>query len=250
MTGNHLHKAGHYVRVLTVKRAYRHLFFDLDRTLWDFERNSADTLHEIFEDHGLEAAGVHSAAAFSETYARINNEMWEAYRKGAIDKSTLRGERFERTLAAFGIDNPELGSRIGEHYIHESPRKRRLLPGVHETLSALQEYFELHIITNGFEEVQQVKLAHSRLRTYFGKVVTSEAAGVKKPARGIFDYALTLTGAEPTTSLMIGDDVEVDVLGAKEVGIDQVYFNPEGLEHSHDVTYEVRELPHLVDLLM
>ncbi|MGD1846157.1 MAG: YjjG family noncanonical pyrimidine nucleotidase [Salibacteraceae bacterium] len=228
---------------------YRHLFFDLDRTLWDFESNAARTLQEIVDHFELLQRGIPSAENFITTYRKINNQMWDAYRKGELDKDTLRSERFHRALKSFGIDDEDLGAYIGTYYIRESPLKTKLFDGAHETLEYLQDRYTLHIITNGFEEVQHVKLENSRLRGYFDLVVTSEGAGVKKPDPGIFHHALEQAGAAPKESLMIGDDVKVDLLGAKGVGMDQVYFDPHGVTTEHPVTYRIEALSELRSLL-
>lgn len=233
-----------------MRPTYQHLFFDLDRTLWDFDRNASLMLDELFHAHELASLGIGSAKLFSETYRRVNDEMWDLYRRGEIDETTLRTTRFERALRELGIDDVQLGSRLGAHYLRDSPRMPHLLPGAHSVLTTLSKTFELHIITNGFEEVQHIKLEHSSLKSYFGEIVTSQAAGAKKPDPEIFRHALCRAGADARTSLMIGDDVEVDVLGAKSVGMDGVYFNPNAEPNDHDVTYEIRDLSELVGLLV
>lgn len=228
---------------------YQHLFFDLDRTLWDFETNASQTLNEMVEHFELLKRGIPNAESFIVNYRRINNEMWAQYRLGTIDKQTLRTQRFHRSLLEFGIENDDLAAEIGDFYIRESPRKTNLFDGVHETLDYLKDRYQLHIITNGFEEVQHVKLRHSDLRDYFDAIVTSESAGVKKPEPGIFEHAMSLAGASPSESLMIGDDVEVDLLGAKAVGIDQVFFDPHGETTEHSITFRIESLPELRDIL-
>ena len=232
-----------------VKR-YKHIFFDLDRTLWDFEKNSRQTLSEAFVKFDLEKLGVPSFDDFMKVYMEINERMWALYREGKIVKEKLRSIRFENTLKEFGIDAVDLAEKIGLFYIAESPIKTNLFPFTHEILDYLIEKgYNLHIITNGFEEVQHIKLDKSDLEKYFEHVVTSEKAGVKKPDAQIFEYSLSLANAEPAESLMIGDDIPVDLHGAKAVGIDQVYFNPEHHTHEEKMTYEINSLLELKKIL-
>lgn len=228
---------------------YKHLFFDLDRTLWDFETNSLDTLEEIFNEYELGRIEGCTLDSFVAKYKRHNAELWDAYRKGQLTKDVLRSERFRRTLLDFGVDADELARQIGYFYIQRSPEKTALFPYTIEMLKTLSELYTLHIITNGFEEVQHVKLDKSDLRRYFDHVITSEMAGVKKPEIAIFEYALVTTGAATNESLMIGDDLPVDLLGAKHAGIDQAYFNPTGQEHNETLTFEYKKHEELVDWL-
>ena len=234
---------------LRVPRPYRSVFFDLDHTLWDFTRNSAETLSDLYDEFGLEARGVPSAEAFRQSFDDVNLEMWARYRAGELDAATLRRQRFHETLMVQGVDDFEMSVRIGDRYVHDSPRKRHLIDGALETLSALEPRFELHVITNGFDDIQAVKLEQSGLRPFFGEVITSERSGARKPAPEMFRFALEHTGASASTSLMIGDDLDVDIAGARAVAMDQVYFNPEAREHDHDVTFEVQTLGELGHLL-
>lgn len=228
---------------------YKHIFFDLDRTLWDFETNSQDTLTEIFNEYELGRIEDCKLNDFIQRYERHNAELWDAYRKGTLEKDVLRTERFRRTLADYGVDAPELARQIGFFYVQRSPEKTALFPYTIEMLKTLNELYTLHIITNGFEEVQHVKLAKSEMRKYFDHVITSEKAGVKKPEPAIFEYAMVVTGAKTDESLMVGDDLPVDLLGAKGVGIDQAYFNPKEIAHAEEVTFEYRKHQELVDYL-
>lgn len=228
---------------------YKHLFFDLDRTIWDFETNADITLAEIYHQYGLQKRGVPSEAVFKDTYKRINEHMWAAYRKGEIEKAFLRTHRYLQTLETFGIGDPALASQIGDHYVTESPRKTNLLPFAIEVLDYLNERYTMHIITNGFSEVQAVKMEESRLNKYFDVVVTSELAGTKKPDRQIFDYSLSEADAAAGESLMIGDDLAVDILGAAALGMDQVYFNPNKRKHQEKPTFEIESLAQLKEFL-
>ena len=228
---------------------YKHLFFDLDRTLWDFETNSKEVLEELFAKYHLSQLGIPSPEEFVEWYKKNNHSLWDDYRKGLVDKATLRVKRFEDTLQFFGVKDEILTKSISEDYVRISPLRTKLLPYTMETLSYLKNKYLLHIITNGFEEVQHIKLERSGLTNYFEEVITSERAGHKKPDVNIFYYSLSLTGASKEESLMIGDHLELDVLGAKKAEIDQVYFNPSGENHSEEITYEIKSLNELRTIL-
>lgn len=229
-------------------KQYTDIFFDLDHTLWDFAKNSKQTLKELYDLYLKDKYSL-SFEPFFSTYYRINDAFWAAYRKGEIDKESLRNRRFHETLLQFGIDNQELSTQLGDYYVHHSPRKTNLFPHAHESLTYLKKKYRLHIITNGFEEVQFLKLERSKLSAYFEEVITSEQAGFKKPHAQIFEFAIELAKADKSKSLMIGDNLEADIIGARSVGIDQVFFNPEGVTHNQKVTAEIKELKELMGFL-
>lgn len=228
---------------------YRHLFFDLDRTLWDMERNAQETLGELFHRYGLEQRGVESPEVFIAHYNRYNDLLWDRYRRKLIDKATLRALRFKQSLAHFGIHDQELADQFDHDYITEAPLKKNLVPGAIELLEALKDNYRLHIITNGFPEVQHHKMAHSGLDPYFDVIITSEGCGWNKPDERIFRHALKKAKAAKEESLMIGDDLRVDIVGAREAGIHQVFFNPNKGAHDEEVTYEIHELGEMIPLL-
>jgi len=228
---------------------YKHLFIDLDRTLWDFEKSAQQTFETIYSKYHLKELGIPSLEAFDEYYTAHNNRLWGYYRKGEIKKEILSVQRFELTLKDFSIDNAELAKNIAEDYINLSPTMVNLFPYTHEILSYLKSKYILHIITNGFEEVQQNKLDYASLRQYFTHIITSEMAGVKKPELEIFDYAFKLTKACVSESLMIGDDLKVDILGAQAIGMDQLYVNYEKIRHQEKPTFEVNGLKEIESLL-
>jgi putative hydrolase of the HAD superfamily len=228
---------------------YTHLFFDLDRTLWDMERNAHETLSELFYRYGLNERGVPSADVFVSHYNEYNNLLWDRYRRKLIDKSTLRALRFKQALAHFGIHDKKLAEQFDHDYITEAPRKTNLIEGAIDLLDSLHGKFELHIITNGFPEVQEFKMRNSGLDKYFGETITSEGVGHAKPDKRIFQHALRLTKAEKTASMMIGDDLHADIVGAREAGWDHVYFNPERGPHNESVMYEVEYLTRIAEFL-
>lgn len=230
-------------------RNITHVFFDLDHTLWDFKMNSRETLGELFHEMRLASHGVQDVEAFIESYERVNDLKWAQYRKGEIDKQTLRNTRFRDALRHFEVDHPELAHEMEIAYIDRSPHKTNLFPGAIETLGYLQEKYALHIITNGFSEVQDVKLNKSGLKPFFETVITSEQVGVNKPDPKIFLHALQSTGAKRNQSVMVGDNLEADVRGARRVGMHAVFFNPESANHDDKVSAEIFQLEQLTKLL-
>jgi len=205
---------------------YKHLFFDLDNTLWDFEKNSHETFNELYDYHLAGLNKIPSVKAFFDAYTIHNTRLWGLYRESRITKDELKDTRFLITLQEFGVDDKGLASTLSDEYTYRSPRKGILFPGTIETLENLKDRFQLHIITNGFEEIQHVKLEFAGLTKYFEYLITSEQAGSKKPDAGIFNYALEKAGARAKESLMIGDDLDVDIVGAREIGMDTILFDP------------------------
>jgi len=228
---------------------YRHVFFDLDNTLWDFETNSREALTRLYHKHDLPGLGVHDLNLFIHKYQERNEMMWEAYRLGKIDKPTLRNKRFELTFWDMGLDAELAPAALADDYLHISPRMTALFPGAHETLQYLSKKYTLHIITNGFEEAQYIKMQEASLAPYFREVIISEHTGFRKPDQRIFEYAQKLTGAKNDESIMIGDGLEVDVIGARNAGWDTVYFNPGRKAHLESVTFEIAELTELKKIL-
>lgn len=230
-------------------KKYKHIFFDLDNTLWDFENNSTETLTELFHHHQLKNIGIQSAEVFIEKYKLRNQMMWEQYRMGKIEKATLRNDRFTLTFWDMGIDTDLVPLSLADDYVYLSPRKNRLFPYAIDTLNYLSGKYQLHIITNGFEEAQTIKLKSSDLEHLFDHVIISEHTGFKKPDVNIFNYALAKTSSIPDECLMIGDGLEIDVLGALNAGWDAVFFNPGKIAHDRFTTYEINCLSELKQLL-
>ena len=227
----------------------KHIFFDLDRTLWDFETNSHETLLEICNDYNLKKKGVLDYEDFINTYKIHNEKLWDLYRVDAISQKDLRRERFQRTLADFGINNFNLSEKIGEDYIIICPRKNKLYPFAMETLDYLKEKYILHIITNGFDKTQHTKLKHANLTPYFDQIITSEKTGVKKPNPAIFNHALNLAKSTKEESVYIGDDLVVDILACQNFGMKGIYFNPEKKEHKEKVAFEISCLSQIKEIL-
>lgn len=228
-------------------KEYRHIFFDLDRTLWNYEANSRETLQELLHSFGLNSSI--DPLAFFDVFHRRNEELWLQYGRGDMDKETLRFNRIHFTFLEFGIDDKELSTRFSEAYTRELPLRTHLAPEAPGVLSYLQGKYNLYILSNGFRETQLAKIERSGMAPFFLKVFTSDNIGVSKPHAGIFHYALTAVNARKTESLMVGDDLETDIMGAARFGIDQVYINLLRIPHSFQVTYEIQSLPELKELL-
>lgn len=228
---------------------YKHIFFDLDRTLWDFDSSARIAFGEIFDSHKLFEKGVASVDVFQNAYNIHNDKLWTLYREGKIEKEALRGKRFLLTLNDFGIDDVRLSEKIGEDYIAISPLRVALFPNAEEILQYLSPKYQLNLITNGFSEVQAIKLKSSGLGKYFKVVVTSEEAGHKKPDERIFRFAFGKAGVKAGESIMIGDDPGVDIKGAMDVGMDQVLFDPKGDFSKNGSTFYIRNLKELEGIL-
>jgi putative hydrolase of the HAD superfamily len=228
--------------------AYKHIFFDLDRTLWDFEQNMRKTLCDIYDKHNLNEF-ISNHDIFIDTFARHNDRLWAQYQNGQMKKEILRYKRFEVTLNDFGIKNRVLAEVIGQEYIDESPKKTILVPHTIEVLDYLQNKYKLHIITNGFNEVQFTKLKLCGLEKYFDKVVTSEISGYHKPRPEAFGYPLSSANAKKSESIMIGDDLTMDIKGARDFGMDQIYYNPMAIPHNEEITHEIKSLIEIKEIL-
>jgi putative hydrolase of the HAD superfamily len=227
---------------------YSHIFFDLDRTLWDFDENSRETLKELVFSHNLDPL-IKDPDEFVDIYHEVNLKLWEKYRKGEMTKELLRVERFRISFDHFGIRNEKLAFAFGDDYLAISPTKTLLVPHTIETLEYLFERYNLHIITNGFLRTQEIKLKNCGLDKYFRSMTTSETVGHNKPRPEIFHHALSSVHARKQESIMIGDDLEVDILGARKFGLDQVFLNRDNIIHKDDVTYEIKALKELIGIL-
>jgi len=226
---------------------YKHIFFDLDHTLWDFETNANITLKWLFEEFNFPEKGLHSLEEFKIIYHEINLQMWADYEQGRVDQHTLRYKRFYDSMLRLGIDDIEFSKLLGHHYLEHLPKRSTLMPGAMQVLEYLQPKYKIHLITNGFDKVQQQKLINSNIDHFFDVVVTSEFAGYKKPSREIFYFAISEVHAYPSNCIMIGDNYDNDVLGAANAGINQVYYNPE--KKAYIGQTPTHEIAHLVELI-
>lgn len=229
---------------------YKHLFFDLDHTLWDFDANARVTLQQLHIDLNLVDKGIHDFDLFYKNYLVHNEKLWARYRNRYIRQEELRIKRMWLTLLDFQIADTELARQLSEVFLQLLPTRTILFPDTKEVLQYLTDKgYQLHLITNGFELVQHEKLKSSGINHFFKEVITSEGSNSLKPQKEIFDYALNRTGATVAESIMIGDSIEVDIAGAIAAGIDQVHVNHINSEQSLIPTYTVTELKQLKEFL-
>jgi putative hydrolase of the HAD superfamily len=228
--------------------SYKHLFFDLDNTLWDFRANAHEAFHEIFMQLGL-FSRIPDFARFLLVYEQCNEHLWSEYRKGKMKKDVMRIERMLLTFKEMGVDDPELARQVGEIYLHTAPKKANLFPEVPETLEYLSGKYALHILTNGFAEIQIQKINNSGLQGFFTKLFMAEMVGYQKPDRRFFEYAIKSLHAHKSESLMIGDDPDADIAGAAHAGIDQVFFNHDNKSCVIQPTWEIKSFGELRSIL-
>ena len=228
---------------------YKCLFIDLDDTLWDTYHNNKECLRDLYAEYGL---GRHYASfeAFFSVYMPNNIELWARYRSGDIDKPTLMVERFRRVLQPLGIVDAGEILKMNDWFLEKTTLQKRLIPGALDLLNYLKSKYRLFILSNGFREVQYLKLENSGLAPFFEQMILSEDAEVPKPHKGIFDYALRNTNSVREESLMIGDSWDADILGAKNAGMDAIWYNPQSeREQGFSPLYTVRNLIDIKHLL-
>lgn len=198
------------------------VFFDLDHTLWDFDRNSALAFARVFQKHKIDLP----LTDFLKEYEPINLIYWKKFREETVSKEQLRRGRLTDTFDIFKIQFPiETIDALATCYIEELPVDNHLFLDTVEILEYLSKKYNLHIITNGFEEVQYLKLHNSGIKKYFATITTSEEVGLKKPHPVIFEIALKKASVLPQKSIMIGDSLEADIIGAKNAGMNTLFFN-------------------------
>lgn len=228
---------------------YKHLFFDLDHTIWDFEANSRQTLAELYTNMQLKEKGVDDFDFFHKKYLIHNERLWARYRKGFIKVDELRWKRMWLTLLEFKIGDEKLAREMGVVFLDSLPTRTILFPYAKEILHYLSnKNYSLHLITNGFEKTQHSKLKNAGLDVFFKEVITSEGSNSLKPHKAIFDYALLRANAQVKESIMLGDDLEVDIEGARNAGMDQVYVNHINKEPVIQPTYTVSSLKELENI--
>lgn len=205
---------------------YRHLFFDLDHTLWDFETNAKQTLSDLYHSNELESKGISDFELFFARYRFHNERLWDRYTKGFIKQEELRWKRMWLALLDFKMADEPLSRHLAFQFIENLPAQKSLFPYTIEILTYLKEKdYRMHLVTNGFEKVQHHKLQHSNLHSFFEEVITSEGSNSLKPHKEIFDYAINKTGASIHESIMIGDNLDADIQGGINAGMDTIFVN-------------------------
>jgi len=229
---------------------YKYVFFDLDHTLWDFDANARATLEKLHLDLKLVDKGIHDFDVFYRNYLNHNEKLWAKYRTGSIRQEELRVKRMWLTLLDFQIADEELAQQLSELFLQLLPTRTIIFPDTREVLQYLTDKrYELYLITNGFEQTQWSKLRSSGLDGFFKEMITSESSNSLKPQKEIFDYALNKAGALAAESIMIGDSIEVDIMGAMGAGMDQIHVNFNDAPQEVTPTYTVRRLRELMEIL-
>ena len=231
------------------KDQYACIFFDLDHTLWDYETNSKETLAELFSAYSLAEKGVSDFESFLREFKRVNAELWVLYDAGKIGSEVIRAERFKQILSVFHAFEEKLCAELSHEYLYTCPKKGNLMPNAISTLEYLSGKYRMSIITNGFEEIQNMKLTAGGLHKYFDHIVTSQQAGFKKPSREIFDYTLARNSAACHQAVMVGDNLVTDIGGARQASIDSIFFNHEQIRHESEIHVEIHNLNELCELL-
>lgn len=217
------------------------VFFDLDHTLWDFDKNSEMAFDRIFRDKFPEI----KIADFIAKYAPINQACWKLYQNDQITHVELRYNRLKFSFDALNIEiSDENINEIANDYIEYLTDNNHLFEGAIEVLEYLKPKYKLHIITNGFANVQEKKISNALLSGYFSTITNSELAGVKKPNSIIFDYAINVAQASKENSIMIGDCLDADVNGALNAGLDAIFFNEKKIE----APLNIKQINHLLEL--
>lgn len=222
-------------------KTYKHIFFDLDHTLWDYEKNARETLMELHAEFRLNEKNI-KVDALVEVYGLVNRELWGAFNRGEIKKEDLREIRFYKTLGHLGIEDRNLSYEMEDLFLEICPSKPHVLPNTFEILEYLSEKYILHIITNGFKGSTEKKMISSKIKPFFKETVTSECIGIPKPNSKIFHHAVERANSTLEDSIMIGDNVETDIRGAFNTGMDRIFYNPGRRKCPVEIQHEIEDL--------
>lgn len=226
-----------------------HIIFDLDHTLWDFNRNSRETLEVLFLEHNIENKINIPYKQFLTQYYKVTNSLWHLYNKKVISKEELRLTRLPLVFAKYKYQNEKLFQKMEKQYLATCPKKPHLIPGALELLTHLTSHkHTLHLLTNGFKDIQHQKLKASEINQYFTHIVTSECSGYSKPEPKAFLHLLEKIDCQPNECIMIGDNLDTDITGSNKIGMQNIYFNPEKINHKANPTYEVYTLEEIITL--
>jgi len=229
---------------------YRHIFFDLDHTLWDFDANAKESLDELYTHFQLESKFISPFECFYTSYLKHNGILWDRFEKGYITSEELKWRRMWRTLLDFKIGDELLAKEMSAKFLEILPTKKRVFDYTFEILNYLKDRkYSIHIITNGFEQTQWLKLNNSQLAGYFTHVITSETSNSMKPQKEIFEYALKKTNGNIAECIMIGDNPNADILGALNAGMDNIFVNHINANYSVKPTHTIYHLKELENIL-
>ena len=229
-------------------KTIKNIFFDLDHTLWDFDKNSDLTFFKILKKNEISV----NVANFLNFYHPINKKYWDMYRVNKVSKADLRYNRLSETFKKLNYKiNDEVINQLAIDYIEHLSDFNHLIPDTLTVLDFLKSKYKMHIITNGFKEVQKRKLEKSNLIQYFETVTISEDVGEKKPNKLIFNHALKVANANAENSIMIGDNFNADILGALGVGMKAIYYDfHKTNEHERENVIIVKNLKEIIPILL
>ncbi len=221
------------------------MIFDLDNTIWDFETNSREALDELYHKTKVENNIEHDFDFFHRNYVEINYKCWSDYEKGLINKHQLRYGRFYDAFARTNFHDRRVIDSVADRYVEISRTKTVVFEGTYEVLDYLSKKYKLAIITNGFSEVVKHKMVNCKLDQYFNYVQTSEDAGVQKPHVNIFNLVMKQFGVTNQESIMIGDNLETDIMGGKNAGMRTILFDPKNTNVNYD-DFKITNLRELI----
>ncbi len=226
----------------------KHIIFDLDDTIWDYQHNSNEALKEIYSSFEIEEHGV-TNENFIHTFGIVNNHLWDEFDKGAITRDIIRRDRFPMVFDKLSINLNGVAMQMQDSFMQICSSKPSLVNGVQKVLDTFKSKYSFHILSNGFDQIQFVKLKAAGVEHYFDKVITSGRAGFRKPQPEIFEFALNEIGATKEECIMIGDNPLSDIEGAHAYGIDQVYYNVHNKECAINPTYTIYDFNELLKIL-
>ncbi len=226
----------------------KNIFFDLDHTLWDFDANAEETLRELYQIYQVRYLSPYSEQDFLDIYVKNNAEMWKLYRKNQVTKEVLRSKRFIDTFREMEVDEKDIPMNIWQKYLEICPSKTILIDGARDLLNYLDDKYNLHLITNGFAEVQRRKLKNSDLSKYFKTLTISEEVGKQKPHPIVFETALKNSAATEKTSHYIGDNLEADIKGAIGSGWKAYWYTKDDSAYSHQDCTAIKHLSELKEI--
>lgn len=224
------------------------MFFDLDHTLWDFEKNSEICIRQIFEKHISIFPKEIGFDIFFQKFSHINSAMWNQLDLSLITHEYLRTSRFQKVLLALDIEIDEYFSlELNQMLLDLLPHQHHLMDDAFDTLEALAtRNYKMHIISNGYHQIQIMKMKSGGIYHFFDQIITNDIAGARKPEKAIFDFALEKANANVNNSIMIGDNLIADIEGAKNAGLRTIYFNPENVGNDSE---NISELKYLLEIL-
>ena len=230
-------------------KGLKHVIFDLDHTLWDFEKNSNYVLKFLFDKYQLQNTLQTSFDQYQKRYHEITNNLWHLYDTKRIGKEELRNERIPQVFASFNHKDGGLTKKIETEYLEICPDQSHLIEGTIDILQYIAKKYTAHILTNGFKSIQHRKLKASGVSQYFKTIVTSECSGYSKPDEKAFKFLLEKISANANECIMVGDNNLSDIEGSHNIGMKSIYFNPKNQIDHTKATYAIKNLLEIKKLI-